>query len=279
VVITRFYRRVGAVFLFPLAIFFIGCLDRTLVQDISQKEALQILALLDSKGIPASLVKQSGGSSKFSILVSESDFAPGATLLNQAGLPEVAVASIADMLQSDSIIPSSRQWESARLSYLDSLQISALIESLPYVKKSTVLKSGDNEYAIVIRLQKVEKFFPRVAPEVAMQSIQQEVSNLIKRGTDNEGPLLKIRLYKDDDEILTSLPNKKYKRFLNVITLPEEEIPLIAWALLVATLVTAFAGAVLGYWLRDSGLFSGSLFGIPTKKAISITDNELRRLT
>lgn len=97
-------------------ILFTGCSSkRTIVNDLDEKEANEILVYLSGQGIEASKVQNAGGGGGgnkvvlWNIQVSEDRASEAMALLNQAGLPRRRRQGLLDIFSSSGLVPSELQ--------------------------------------------------------------------------------------------------------------------------------------------------------------------------
>jgi len=94
-----------------MALFMSGCGTTPVADDVSQREANEIVALLSERGIPATLVKGRGSKSRYTVSVGTAKFAEAAAILSRLGLPSDKKASFQELTASSGIIPASREVE------------------------------------------------------------------------------------------------------------------------------------------------------------------------
>ncbi len=107
----------------------LGCGKTPVAQDLTQRQANEIVALLSSKGIVAIAHKESGGRGLFSVQINPDQYPSAASLLHERGLPSEARPSARELLTPHGIIPSSRQMEAMRLDYVLASQIEEMLQS------------------------------------------------------------------------------------------------------------------------------------------------------
>ena len=92
-----------------------ACSSAPVADDVSQREANEIVALLNKRNISSSLVKARGGKGRYSVVVQESDFPSAAEVLSGLGLPAEKKPSFQELTGGNGIIPPSREVEALRL--------------------------------------------------------------------------------------------------------------------------------------------------------------------
>ncbi|MEZ5315293.1 MAG: type III secretion inner membrane ring lipoprotein SctJ [Chlamydiales bacterium] len=110
--------RVISRFLFVLVIFltiFTGCTTQTtIVNNISEREANEIVVLMASKGIHAEKIETTLGAGQtgvitYNVSVSSSQITEALAILNSAGLPRVKGTSLLDLFGNQGLVPSDLQ--------------------------------------------------------------------------------------------------------------------------------------------------------------------------
>jgi type III secretory pathway lipoprotein EscJ len=92
-----------------------GCSSAPVADDVAQREANEIVAVLSKHNISASLVKARGGRSRYSVTVHEGDFPNAAAVLSRLGLPADKRPSFQELTGGNGILPPSREVEALRL--------------------------------------------------------------------------------------------------------------------------------------------------------------------
>lgn len=88
-----------------------GCNEASLLQDLDQTQANEVMAVLQRHNIEATKLSNKGG---FSVQVDQPDFATAVDILKAYGLPAAKAVQVADMFPSDSLVASPRA-EKARM--------------------------------------------------------------------------------------------------------------------------------------------------------------------
>jgi type III secretory pathway lipoprotein EscJ len=108
------FLRAAVVFCLSISLL-VGCSSAPVADDVAQREANEIVAVLGKHNISASLVKARGGKGRYSVVVAESDFPGAAAVLSRLGLPADKKPSFQELTGGNSIIPPSREVEALRL--------------------------------------------------------------------------------------------------------------------------------------------------------------------
>ncbi len=110
-----------------------GCNKTELVQDISQKQAHEIVSLLSSRGIYSRAEKQTGAGSNYTVTVKERHYAAAIDLMNDHDLPGKPKENFADLVRQKGLMPNSRDMEQLRLDHALAVQLEEVIARLPEV--------------------------------------------------------------------------------------------------------------------------------------------------
>jgi type III secretory pathway lipoprotein EscJ len=133
-----------------------GCGSTPVADDVGQREANEIVALLRQQGIPSQLSKARGSKARYTVLVPTSQFADAAGFLSKLGLPGDKKASFQELTASNGIIPPSREVEALRLDRATAAELEDLLRTRPEVAAVSVLvrvrsvEAGANPSAMVV---------------------------------------------------------------------------------------------------------------------------------
>jgi type III secretion protein J len=99
-----------------LSVLFCGCSSRELYSNLEEKEANEIIAVLESHGIPAE--KSPGEDNTFKLAVEPGKFGNAVALLSQYGLPRDKFADIGDVFKKSGLVSSPTE---ERIRFMDAL--------------------------------------------------------------------------------------------------------------------------------------------------------------
>jgi type III secretion protein J len=116
-----------------------GCSSTPVADDVNQREANEIVAVLGKNKIQASLVKGRGSRARYSVVVQESDFANAAAVLSRLGLPADKKPSFQDLTAGNGIIPPSREVEALRLDRAISSELEDIFRARSDIASASVL--------------------------------------------------------------------------------------------------------------------------------------------
>jgi len=116
-----------------------GCSSAPVADDLAQRDANEIIAVLQERGIASWVSKGRGGRSNYSVYVKSASFAEAATILNRLGLPPEKKATFEEMTAASGIIPSSREVEALRLDRALAAQVEDLLKARSDVSSASVV--------------------------------------------------------------------------------------------------------------------------------------------
>ncbi|MEO0798209.1 MAG: type III secretion inner membrane ring lipoprotein SctJ [Pseudomonadota bacterium] len=124
------------VFVLILAVFLSGCERQDLYSNLKQREANEMLAVLERAGIQASL-QPSSTAGRVALSVSPNDAAMASSVLNRVGLPRPETTPLSEVLPQDTWM-ASRNQENARLAYGLGQDLSSTITQINGVRDARV---------------------------------------------------------------------------------------------------------------------------------------------
>lgn len=106
-----------------------GCGSTPVADDVGQREANEIVAVLRQRGINAVVAKAKGAKAHYSVSVESQSFGEAASVLTRLGLPTEKKASFEEMTATNGIIPSSREVEALRIDRAVASEVEHLIQA------------------------------------------------------------------------------------------------------------------------------------------------------
>lgn len=112
----------------------IGCQDREVLLNVSQRDSLEALVALSRAGV-SSYRSQSGrsGSERFSVYVAGSDYNTAAEVLHEFGLPRLESDSVEKLTEQKGFVPNSQEIARVRLDRALAAEIERMLQGLPGV--------------------------------------------------------------------------------------------------------------------------------------------------
>lgn len=260
----RFLRAV--VLCYCLASLLAGCSSAPVADDVQQREANQIVAVLGKHKIQANLVKARSGKGKYSVLVKESDFPRAAEVLSRLGLPAEKKPSFQDLTGSNGIIPPSREVEALRLDRAVASELEELLRARSDVASASVLvrmhsREANERPTVTVVIQ-------RSGPRELDISAVREIARRAVSGIQNEDVYVSVAEPADQSEYVESSAAGLVP-FLGVWRVPAEDhdglVALVVLLVCFTGALAGFAGYILGQfnWLNRQG------FGTPVKSSRS----------
>lgn len=258
----RFLRIVALCFCF--ASLLTGCGSAPVADDVMQREANQIVAVLGKHKIQAHLVKARGSKGRYSVLVPESDFPVAAEVLTRLGLPAEKKPSFQDLTGGNGIIPPSREVEALRLDRAVASELEELFRARSDVASASVLvrmhsREANERPTVTVVIQRAG------AAELDISAVR-EIARRAVSGIQNEDVYVSIAEAADQVE-----PHKSTSEglvpFLGVWRVSAEDhgglVALVVLLVCFSGVLAGFTGYILGQfnWLNRQG------FGASTKPA------------
>jgi type III secretory pathway lipoprotein EscJ len=260
----RFLRAV--VLCYCLVSLLAGCSSAPVADDVQQREANQIVAVLGKHKIQAHLVKARSGRGKYSVLVEERDFPRAAEVLTRLGLPAEKKPSFQDLTGSNGIIPPSREVEALRLDRAVASELEELLRARSDVATASVLlrmhsREGNERPTVTVVIQ-------RSGPAGLDISAVREIARRAVSGIQNEDVYVSVAEPADQSEYVESSATGLVP-FLGVWRVSAADhdglVALVVLLVSFTGVLAGFAGYILGQfnWLNRQG------FGAPSKSSRS----------
>lgn len=106
-----------------------GCGSTPVADDVGQREANEIVAVLRQRGIDAAVARAKGSKAHYSVSVASDSFGEAASVLTRLGLPAEKKSSFEEMTATNGIIPSSREVEALRVDRAVASEVEQLIQA------------------------------------------------------------------------------------------------------------------------------------------------------
>lgn len=117
----------------------VGCKSASVADDLSQKDANQIVAALRAHGIDATTEKGRGAKGRYTVHVASARFGEAATLLSKLGLPAQHGASFAELMAPSGILPASKDVEDLRMDRAIASEVEDLLMGHPSIAGANVI--------------------------------------------------------------------------------------------------------------------------------------------
>jgi type III secretory pathway lipoprotein EscJ len=219
-----------------------GCGSSPVADDLGQREANKLVAVLGEHGIQAHVEKGRGSKARYSVQVASGDFGGAVALLTKLGLPAERGASFQDLMAPSGILPPSQDVENLRMDRAIASEVEELllghgaISSVSVIVRSHAIPNGtEPSVSIVAQVKKGSVFdqdklreaVTRAVPGVKPSTISFSVSEqAFGGGGVSEEPLVP---------------------FLSYWKVPVSEYNSLAYLLIGLMSVVAFFTGVAGY--------------------------------
>jgi len=247
-----------------------GCGSSSVADDLGQREANKLVAVLGEHGIEAQVEKGRGSKGRYTVKVTSGDFGGAVALLTRLGLPAERGASFEDLMAPSGILPPSQDVENLRMDRAIAAEIEQLllghgaVTTVGAIVRSHALPSGaDPSVSIVAQVKKGSAFdqdkvregVTRAVPGVKPLGISLSVSEqAFGEGSVTEEPLVP---------------------FLTYWKVPVSEYNSLAYLLIGLMSVVAFFTGVAGYIY---GQYVGVKGGEPTAGSLAAMQARARTM-
>lgn len=231
------------IMLFLLCLVLIGCDGRVLLENISQKQSLEIVNYLATNGIEVYPEKASGSRDNYLIKVGGADYFDAVALLERAQLPKSQKQSADELLSSGGIFPQSREIEQLKLERIYASEIEELVAKHKGVKQAEAvvrLSSNTNPIAAV-------NLHLKISPSEPVQ-VSRVVDSILKIVPG----VSKDKISVSTDEIVNTdsvSANDKMESFLGFAKVSADDRRGLALAFTLCLLLFAAGGGIMGYYV------------------------------
>lgn len=227
-----------------------GCGTTPVAQDLTQRQANEIVALLANRGISAVARKETGGKGLFAVQVPDDSYGPAVTMLQERGLPSETRLTAGDLLTPQGIIPSSREMEAMRLDYAIAAQIEEMLQSHASIAQArcvvrlNFLHEGQEPSASVVLEERAnaQSLDQATVAEVVLRALpgmkRENISIVFSKGDQATTRA----------ELGTGVAQMQMVKFLWFWQVPASEYSGLALLFSAALLLVAGAAASVGYW-------------------------------
>lgn len=166
--------------LLALTLLLTGCGDEVLYDDLTQREANQLITALRQSGIGAE--RTSAGEGVFAVTVDPLDFSEAVRLLEQRGLPRRRFETVADVFAADGLMSTPLE-ERARLAYALSEELSRSLSAIDGVLDAYVhLTLPEDRPLAEENLPAKASVLLTHAPELSIDAILPDMKLLVAKG-------------------------------------------------------------------------------------------------
>jgi type III secretory pathway lipoprotein EscJ len=250
-----------------------GCSSSPVADDVSQREANEIVSALDKHRIAAWLVKGRGSKGRYSVVVSSGDFAGAAGVLSSLGLPAEKKPSFQELTGGGGIIPPSREVEALRLDRATAQELEDLFKSRSDIASVNVIvrshaRSRDEKPTATVVARRSTKAVPDLS----------ELREIVRRsvpGIQIEDVFISVS-EPLPDELPGAAGSPDLVSFLGFWRVPAEShgglVGFFAGLMAVTAVIAGLAGYLLGQfnWLNKLSApgFSKANRGVPMARSV-----------
>jgi type III secretory pathway lipoprotein EscJ len=246
-----------------------GCDFKSVADDVTQREANEIVAVLGKSDISSDTVKQRGAKGRYAVVVNSSDFAAAAATLTRLGLPAEKRPGFDELTSGNGIIPPSHEVEALRLDRALAVELEELflsrgdLSQISVIVRSHSCRSGERPMVTVLaqRLGEAQvdatslrEVARRAVPGISPDDVYVSVSD----GNLGVGAAAKIASTTQGEELVS---------FLGFWRVPANDHAGAVLAVLGLLLITAGLSVLAGYifgqfnWLNRSTALSAGQGG------------------
>lgn len=232
--------------LMPVVFSICGCGSKPVATDLSQREAHEIISLLQDSGIDSTADRDRGGKAKFTVSVSAAEYLKSIKILHEHNLPAEHTVSFNDLIGESGLLPASRDVESMRIDRAMAMEVEELLGAMPGVASS----------AVVVRAKSAEQgSVPSIAVVVQKRGAevvdQEKIKELVGRAMPNIAPdniSITIEQTKNDGIPRASETKQNLVRLLGFFSIPEDQYQGIVLCLLGVLVVVGITAGIMGYF-------------------------------
>lgn len=242
--------------IFFLAFLLFGCEAPKVVENISQSQAIEIVALLSANGISATAYKDKGASGSYTITVRKGQYHQSIGLLQANDLPSEREMTFKDLVEERGFLPNSRKIEGLRYDHAVALELEELLENTAGVAAAKVVVRTSSEKldskpgaSIVLQVkeeiqvsrEQIEALVKTVLPGINSEDIVIVMGNI--RPVEIVGESQSVGLYNDGRGHLISVPLTSFFFWY----LPEGDLEQVSLFLGFALFAAILMGALFGW--------------------------------
>lgn len=267
-------------FFIIVIILFFSCNSENLLHDLSQKQAIEIVSLLNANKIEAA-VEKGRGQNSFIVKVSSSSYHEAMSLLKKNDLPKEEQISYRELISKRSLLHNSRDIDAIRLDRALAIEIEETLMGISSVKDAKVIVRkkfiDDNEtegIAVVLNIYANTPF--------KIESVKEIIKNVVpgitaERTSITVNKVLPDVVISDKGNTSNNEPNaQKLSPFL-MWELPEKYASQIILSTIAFIVLSLVVGLIFGYSFASvSNKKSESLDYLPDPEIMSLNfdDNE-----
>jgi type III secretory pathway lipoprotein EscJ len=240
----------------------VACSERSIIDDVEQKQANEIVAFLHEQGIPAEASKGTGAKAKFSVVVRDDDYGAAVALVTKTGFPNTPTQTFDEIIAQRGLLPDSRDMQALRIDRALAVQLEEMLRAVPGISDAKVVVRqhfqsdgpGASSVSVVISTdhsvagdaivnedslrQLIAKSLPSVDPAQVLLRIDRLPDTVKRMGMAREGALR-------EDESVVRIP---LTRFLFGKHVPADEYGGFVFVFCGSLVLIGILGALLGYW-------------------------------
>lgn len=237
-----------------------GCDASTIVEDRSQREAIEIVALLHGYGINAVVRRESGSRGRYYLEVEKSARTQAQTILWEKGYPKESETTFNELVAPHGLIPNSSEIEALRVDRAMALELEEMLRNYPgvssaravvrvnYAKEHAGVQGVAPSVSVVVQQKQAIQLEPNSLVELVQRTVpgvaREQVTVVVQPETETVS-------VKPDEGIATEkgrVIRKNLVPFLYFYHVAEDSYSAMALTLVGCFVAVLLAGGIAGYW-------------------------------
>lgn len=245
-------QRKALILLFAAAVLLAACGAEPIARDLDQRRAMEIVAILNSNGIVARAVRETGARGQYNVEVRPNYYAEAVNLLYQENLLREQKISLRELVGQQGLMPPSRDIEVLRIDMALALELEGLLESDPRISHARVMvrqrsTRKEQDAAVTVMLQTLEAIPSEEIVQVVRQVIpgleHQQVLVLAQPST-RRGERGLSKGVVNQKGVVQKIPLVPFLGYWHV---PDGQYDSLAWAMAGLLFAAMLLGIGLGY--------------------------------
>lgn len=224
-------------------------------ENISQKQAIEIVAVLSKNGVSAAAAKDSSGRAKYTVEVRRDQYSQAISLLQMNSLPAPEEPSFSDLIAQRGILPNSREIESLRLDRAMAAELEEALQAHPsvaavkvIVRQNSLAENPKPGVSAVIRL--------KPGTEIDVEAVKAVIQKTVP-GASPEDISVEARVFSQNQAVLANegvqnvageVIRRPLVHFLWIWSIPEDDYNGAVLSLIGLSILVALVGGFVGYW-------------------------------
>ena len=269
--------------LFFAILVFSGCEERSILDELSQRQANEVISILYSNGISATINKVGTGTkARYSINVSSKDYQGALSVVQRNSLPSQDKLTVDEIIKEESFFPQTKELELLKLerayaseiekfirTYSKVYDTSAVVRLIP---NNQALDSSSNNSSVAIVVESEESTSALLEDITAV--VMKIVPNITKGNIFVTFQPIKSKVSIDSNSTTGDL-----SKFLGVASVQNSDHRKLSFVIAVLLLMFCVAGGIIGYYVglvqKQKNNINPNRVGHDKNELLSINNNLL----